>query len=37
MNQQLMEMGPILVLAGLTAGWLAETVLYRRGYGSSSI
>ena len=33
MNQQLVEMGPILVLAGLTAGWLAETVLYRRGYG----
>jgi len=33
MNQQLVEMGPILVLAGLSAGWLAETVLYRRGYG----
>lgn len=33
MSEQLLQMGPIWVLAGLSAGWLAETFLYRRGYG----
>ena len=33
MNQQIVELSPMWVLAGLSAGWLAETVMYRRGYG----
>ena len=33
MNEQLVQMGPMLVLAGLGAGWLAETFVVRRGYG----
>jgi len=32
-NQQIVELSPMWVLAGLSAGWLAETVMYRRGYG----
>lgn len=33
MNEQMVQMGPIWVLAGLGAGWLAETSMIRRGYG----
>lgn len=33
MNEQIVQMGPIWVLAGLSAGWLAETSMIRRGYG----
>lgn len=32
-NEQIVQMGPIWVLAGLAAGWLAETFVIRRGYG----
>jgi len=33
MNDQIVQAGPMWVLAGLSAGWLAETLLTRRGYG----
>jgi hypothetical protein len=33
MNEQVVQMGPMWVLAGLGAGWLAETWMIRRGYG----
>jgi uncharacterized membrane protein YeaQ/YmgE (transglycosylase-associated protein family) len=33
MNEQIVQMGPIWVLAGLSAGWLAEAVMHRRGHG----
>lgn len=33
MNEQIVQMGPMWVLAGLSAGWLAETSMMRRGYG----
>ena len=32
-EQQITQMGPMWVLAGLSAGWLAEHILTRRGYG----
>jgi hypothetical protein len=33
MNEQIIQMGPMLILAGLGAGWLADAFLPRRGYG----
>ena len=33
MLEHIMQMGPMLVLAGLTAGWLAETVSRAAHYG----
>jgi hypothetical protein len=33
MNEQVTQMGPILVVAGLGAGWLAETFMGLRGHG----
>lgn len=33
MNEQITHMGPMWVLAGLSAGWLGEHVITRRGYG----
>lgn len=33
MNEEIVQMGPMWVLAGLSAGWLAETFMYGRGYG----
>ena len=33
MNEHIVQMGPVWVLAGLSAGWLAETSMIRRGYG----
>src|SRR5713226_7920382 len=33
MNEQIVQMGPMLVLAGLSTGWLADTSMIRRGYG----
>jgi uncharacterized membrane protein YeaQ/YmgE (transglycosylase-associated protein family) len=33
MNEHMLQMGPMWILAGLSAGWLAETFIYRRGYG----
>lgn len=33
MNEQIVQMGLMWVLAGLGAGWLAETCISRRGYG----
>lgn len=33
MNEQMTQMGPILVVAGLGAGWLAETFVGLRGHG----
>jgi hypothetical protein len=33
MNEQIVQVAPMLVLAGLGAGWLAETLMGRRGYG----
>ncbi len=33
MNEHIVQMGPMLILAGLSAGWLAESFLIRRGYG----
>jgi hypothetical protein len=33
MNEQIIQMGPMLVLAGLGAGWLADAFVSRRGYG----
>ena len=33
MNEQITQMGPMWVLAGLGAGWLAEHIITRRGYG----
>jgi uncharacterized membrane protein YeaQ/YmgE (transglycosylase-associated protein family) len=32
-EQQITQMGPMWLLAGLSAGWLAEHILTRRGYG----
>lgn len=32
-SDQVVQMGPMLVLAGLSAGWLVETSIVRRGYG----
>ena len=32
-EQQITQMGPMWVLAGLSAGWLAEHLIARRGYG----
>jgi len=32
-EQQITQMGPMWVLAGLSAGWLAEHISTRRGYG----
>lgn len=33
MNDQLVQIGSMWILAGLGAGWLAETFMFRRGYG----
>ena len=33
MNEQIVQMGPMWVLGGISAGWLAEAFMYRRGYG----
>ncbi|HEY7868143.1 MAG TPA: hypothetical protein VIF59_02895 [Methylomirabilota bacterium] len=33
MNEHVVQLGPMWVLAGLSAGWLAETSVIRRGYG----
>jgi uncharacterized membrane protein YeaQ/YmgE (transglycosylase-associated protein family) len=33
MTEQLVRMGLMWILAGLSAGWLAETLIVRRGYG----
>ena len=33
MNEHIVQMVLTCVVAGLSAGWLAETVLHRRGYG----
>jgi hypothetical protein len=33
MNEQVTQMGPVLVVAGLGAGWLAETFMGLRGHG----
>jgi hypothetical protein len=33
MNEQIVQMGPMWALAGLSAGWLADTSINRRGYG----
>jgi hypothetical protein len=33
MNEQIVQMGPMWALAGLSAGWLADTSIIRRGYG----
>jgi len=33
MAEQIAEMGPMLILAGLAAGWIAEAVSRARGYG----
>ena len=33
MNEHIVQMGPMWILAGLSAGWLAETSMIRRGYG----
>lgn len=32
-NEQVVQFGPMWILAGLSAGWIAETALVRRGYG----
>jgi uncharacterized membrane protein YeaQ/YmgE (transglycosylase-associated protein family) len=33
MSEQVVRMGLMWILAGLSAGWLAETLIVRRGYG----
>jgi hypothetical protein len=33
MNEQIVQMGPMWVLGGISAGWLAEASMYRLGYG----
>ena len=33
MTEQVVRMGLMWILAGLGAGWLAETLIVRRGYG----
>ena len=33
MNEQFVQLGSMWALAGLGAGWLAETFVHRRGYG----
>jgi hypothetical protein len=33
MNEHFVQMGPMWALAGLSAGWLADNVMSRRGYG----
>lgn len=33
MNEQLMQMAPMWILAGISAGWLADVSTARRGYG----
>jgi uncharacterized membrane protein YeaQ/YmgE (transglycosylase-associated protein family) len=33
MTEQVVRMGVMWILAGLSAGWLAETLIIRRGYG----
>ena len=33
MNEQIVRMGLMWILAGLSAGWLAETLIVRRGHG----
>jgi hypothetical protein len=33
MSEPIVQMGPMLVLAGLSAGWLADIFMIRRGYG----
>jgi len=33
MNEQIVRMGVMWIMAGLSAGWLAETLIVRRGYG----
>jgi uncharacterized membrane protein YeaQ/YmgE (transglycosylase-associated protein family) len=33
MNEQIVQMSPMWVLAGLSAGWLSDNFMYRRGYG----
>jgi len=33
MSEQIVRMGLMWILAGLSAGWLAETLIVRRGYG----
>jgi hypothetical protein len=37
MTEHIAQMGPMLILAGLAAGWMAETVLRAGGYGSLRI
>jgi uncharacterized membrane protein YeaQ/YmgE (transglycosylase-associated protein family) len=32
-SEQIVQMGPMWVLAGLGAGWVADTFMIRRGYG----
>lgn len=33
MGEHIAQMGPMLILAGLVAGWIAEAVSRARGYG----
>jgi hypothetical protein len=33
MGEPIVQLGPMMVLAGLSAGWLADTFMIRRGYG----
>ena len=33
MSELVLPMGPMLILAGISAGWLAECLLHRRGHG----
>ena len=33
LNEQMLQMGPMLLLAGLGAGWLADTLVLRSAYG----
>jgi uncharacterized membrane protein YeaQ/YmgE (transglycosylase-associated protein family) len=36
MLEHIVQMGPMLILAGLAVGWIAEAVTRARGYGSIS-
>jgi uncharacterized membrane protein YeaQ/YmgE (transglycosylase-associated protein family) len=33
MNEQIVHVGPMWILASLSAGWLSENLMHRRGYG----
>ena len=33
MSEFVLQMGPMWILAGISAGWLADCLLHRRGYG----